>query len=192
MKPLQGIDASYHNATESLPISVDFAIVRLSFGMPDGRTLPDESAERHLERLSRARVPVLAAYHYLSTAKGAATGEDQADVFLARDLRHEAAGDDAVRAGVDDRGAVQPAQDAGERRARLGRRRALRGGEGSAGRRAGLCERARRAARGADRVGARRPARRAVRTRDCAAGAGPMAWASSASRTCSAFASASE
>ena len=90
MKPLQGIDASHHNATESLPINVDFAIVRLSFGMPDGRTLPDESAERHLERLVRSRVPVLAGYHYLSTAAGSATGEDQADVFLARHAAMEA------------------------------------------------------------------------------------------------------
>lgn len=87
---LQGIDVSHHNAPAAAPINVDFGIVRVSFGMPDGRTLPDESAERHLGRLASARVPVLAAYHYLSTAAGSAEGEAQADVFLQRHAALEA------------------------------------------------------------------------------------------------------
>ncbi len=48
---LQGCDLSHHNGEHSAPL-LDFAIVRVSYGMPDGRTLPDLAAEGHLDRLT--------------------------------------------------------------------------------------------------------------------------------------------
>ena len=82
---LQGCDLSHHNGEASAPLSCSFAIVRVSYGMPDGRTLPDLAAERHLERLTSDGKPrILAAYHYLATGPDGATGEDQAAFFLAR------------------------------------------------------------------------------------------------------------
>lgn len=82
---LHGVDLSHHNGEHAAPLDVDFAIVRVSYGTPDGRTLPDLAAEGHLERLtSGGRKPVLAAYHYLATGPYGAPGEDQAAVYLAR------------------------------------------------------------------------------------------------------------
>ncbi len=82
---LQGVDLSHHNGEHAAPLDVDFAIVRVSYGMPDGRVLPDLAAEGHLERLtSDGRKPVLAGYHYLATGPDGAPGEDQAAFYLAR------------------------------------------------------------------------------------------------------------
>ncbi len=82
---LHGCDLSHHNGATSAPLDVDFAIVRVSYGMPDGRVLPDLAAEGHLERLtSDGRKPVLAGYHYLATGPHGAEGEDQAAFFLRR------------------------------------------------------------------------------------------------------------
>lgn len=82
---INGIDLSHHNGEASAPLSAAFAIVRVSFGMPDGRTLPDLAAEGHLERLTSDGKPrVLAAYHYLATGPAGASGEDQAAFFLER------------------------------------------------------------------------------------------------------------
>ena len=81
---LQGCDLSHHNGEHSAPL-LDFAIVRISYGMPDGRTLPDLAAEGHFARLTSDGKPrVLAAYHYLSTGPAGASDEDQAAFFLER------------------------------------------------------------------------------------------------------------
>lgn len=88
MPKLQGVDLSHHNSPATVPLNVDFAIVRISYGLPDGTCAPDVVAEKHLERLAGVRGndgrPVLVAYHYLSTAEGGAPGEAQAAFFLER------------------------------------------------------------------------------------------------------------
>lgn len=82
---IHGVDLSHHNGERAAPLDVDFFIVRVSFGMPDGRVLPDLSAEAHLERASKIKRPILlAGYHYLSTAPHGPSGEDQAAGYLAR------------------------------------------------------------------------------------------------------------
>lgn len=85
---LQGGDVSHHNDPASLPLNVDFMIVRISFGMPDGRVLPDLAAEEHLQRLASVRRddgrPFLAGYHYLATGEHAASGEAQGEFFERR------------------------------------------------------------------------------------------------------------
>lgn len=82
---IHGVDLSHHNGETSAPLDVDFYIVRISFGTPDGRVLPDRAAEGHLERVAKIKRPILlAGYHYLSTAPRGASGEEQAAFYLAR------------------------------------------------------------------------------------------------------------
>lgn len=82
---INGCDLSHHNGEHAAPLSVDFAIVRVSYGMPDGRVLPDHAAETHLARLTSDGKPrILAGYHYLATGPTGASGEEQAAFFLAR------------------------------------------------------------------------------------------------------------
>ena len=87
---LQGIDLSHHNAVTSSPLNAAFVIVRVSYGMSDGRVLPDVAADAHLERFSIGHPRVLVGYHYLSTKPQAASGEEQAAFFLERMAKLEA------------------------------------------------------------------------------------------------------
>lgn len=81
---LQGIDLSQHNGATSAPLNVDFALIRIGYGLASGVCEIDAMAETHLERLKIGKPRVLVAYWYLATSEGAASGEDQAAAFLAR------------------------------------------------------------------------------------------------------------